>query len=372
MRTFKSLLHPSLSRRSGFQPPHRLCVTCNGASISLRALIASVLVGLSVSSALAQSPATTEPGEPATSPATSTATDADEAPPVIERPAPEVPENAVALNRAGTILLDRPKQRLLLKGQVVFREGPLEMFLCRAGTKEHESIISVKGEAKVIHAGLLAVGAEPGMPVTYDPEFKPPTGPVIDIYVRWIDAAGKPQRVQAQQWIRHSVGRYFAAPLKQLPKGLTIPKFSELRYDDQFDELSWYGRMTEKERDDLLALSSDEAYQTAIRSFFKQTKIRLLKSDWVFAGSRFITNKEGERYYLAETGTVICVANFADAMLDLAIPSSDSDGAQLFEANTDRIPELGTNVLVELVPRVKQAPAERAPDVAKDAKSPTD
>jgi hypothetical protein len=81
-----------------------------------------------------------------------------------------------------------------------------------------------------------------------------------------------------------------------------------------------------------------------------------LQYDWVFGGSLFRLDEEtNRRYYLAEGGDLICVSNFGSAMLDLPVASSDSNSGLLFEAFTERIPELGTRVLVVLKPRPEVA-----------------
>ena len=149
------------------------------------------------------------------------------------------------LNPQKTVLLDAARKRLLLKSQVVLREGVLEMFACLAGTKEHESVVAVDTEAYVIHAGLLAVGAEPGKPVQFEPEYRPPQGQRIDIFVNWTDENGRPHRRPAQHWVRHVTRRYYLEPLDALPEGLTLPEDSELRYDQKRKELIWFGPMSE-------------------------------------------------------------------------------------------------------------------------------
>ena len=58
----------------------------------------------------------------------------------------------------------------------------------------------------------------------------------------------------------------------------------------------------------------------------------------------------GEQFYQAEGGYLICVANFADALLDIREVSSADDSARTYEAWTEHIPPEGTPVLLELVP----------------------
>lgn len=279
------------------------------------------------------------------------------APPEAVRAGQSADETSGArpLNPKGTVLLDLENKRVLLKGRVVLREGLLEMLICKAQTKEHESIVSVDSDAYVIHAALLAVGAEPGRPVRFEPEFQPPTGQKIDIYFNWKDADGKPHRERAQRWVRNVTRRYYVEALPKLPDGFTMPDESELRYDEKHGELIWFGQMTEKERDELLALSRDEAYRAAIRKFYDAGRPRELDADFVFAGSGFYQQKDGTNWYQAEAGNVVCVANFSDAMIDVAVESSSSNEGLLFEPYTERIPPEGTPVTVELIPVVEDA-----------------
>src|SRR6185503_19951057 len=73
------------------------------------------------------------------------------------------------------IWIDPKRKIVVVDGKVVLREGALEMFACPKGTKEHESIVAVNSNAQFVHAGLIAVGAEPGHPVVFAPEYKPAT-----------------------------------------------------------------------------------------------------------------------------------------------------------------------------------------------------
>lgn len=268
----------------------------------------------------------------------------------------------VPLNEKKTVLLDRPGKRVLLKSKVVLRNGLLEMFCCLKNTKEHESILAVDAKAYVIHTGLLALGAEPGRPVQFvrpDPEnpekqieeYRPPTGQRIDVFVQWTDEKGKLHRKPAQKWIRYALHRFYLEDLKQRPEDLKIPDDSRLRYHEDSGELSWYGPMSDGERDELLGLSEGKKYRKIIRSFYRRTRPKPMDADWVFAGSGFsVDERTGKKRYLAEGGDLICVANFPTAMLDVTRRSSSSNDALMFEAWTERIPPLGTEVTVELVP----------------------
>lgn len=88
-----------------------------------------------------------------------------------------------------------------------------------------------------------------------------------------------------------------------------------------------------------------------------------MQQNWVFAGSGFWTDdRTGEKYYMAEDGDFVCVSNFASAMLDLPTESSQSAGALLFEAFTDRIPPQGSPVTMILTPKVEKKDEEKNKD----------
>lgn len=266
----------------------------------------------------------------------------------------------VPVNKQGTVLIDVSGKRVLLKAKVVLREGLLEMFCCLKQTKEHESILAVDSKAYTIHTALLAIGAKPGRPVRFVPKYKPAIGQRIDIFVQWTDKTGKLHRAPAQHWIRHATRRFYVARLEKLPAGFKLPPKSELRYDEKNHELTWYGRMTARQRDALLKLSNDGPYQKAIRSFFQRSQPRPMRAHWIFTGSRLFTDKRtGKNIYQAEGGDLICVSNFATAMIDVDIRSSASAGeGLLFEPDPTQVPPLGTAVTIELIPFVaKKRPA---------------
>lgn len=268
----------------------------------------------------------------------------------------------VPLNKQGTVLLDVDGKRMLLKTKVCLREGVLEMFCCLKQTKEHESILTIDSEAYVIHTGLLALGAKPGSPVKFQPEYTPPKGTRIRIFCQWTDKDGKKHREPAEKWVRNSSRRFLVEVFDEKPAGLDLKEGSELKWDEKNKELYWYGHMSEKQRDSFLAMSKDSKYRKAIQRFFVRTQLHELDAPWVFAGSGFFVDESnGTKSYLAEGGDLICVANFASAMLDLAVQSSATGESNLmWEAWTDRIPPVGTEVLLELVPEFDEKPTDKS------------
>lgn len=283
---------------------------------------------------------------------------------------PKGTDDLIPLNTAKTVLLDKEGGKVILQTEVVLRAGLLEMLCCLKQTKEHESILSLAAEARTVHAGLLALGIEPGAPVKFIPEYQPPSGTQIDIFLMWRDESGKWHREPAQKWIRHSTRRYFIAELKSLPEGLKIPESSDLRFDPKHHELLWFGIMSADQKKELLSWSDDKPYRTAIEKLFEISQLKPMDADWVFAGSGFYRDEEtGKEMYRAEGGDLICVANFASATLDVREKSTQSgDEGLSYEAWEERIPPLGTKVRVELIPVKK--PAADLPDAPSLPKQP--
>lgn len=76
-----------------------------------------------------------------------------------------------------------------------------------------------------------------------------------------------------------------------------------------------------------------------------------MEHDWVFAGSQFQQLEPDQPpYYAANGGDVICVSNFETAMLDLPVELPNENNQLVFDAFTERIPPLGSQVLVILEP----------------------
>lgn len=110
---------------------------------------------------------------------------------------------------------------------------------------------------------------------------------------------------------------------------------------------------------DIWVLWKDEKGQNQkikAQEWVKQVKTdKAMPYNFVFAGSGFWKDDDGKEYYYADGGDFICVSNFATAMLDLPVESSQDNTGLLFVANTEKIPPKGTKVRLVLMPR----PAEK-------------
>jgi hypothetical protein len=189
---------------------------------------------------------------------------------------------------------DKKTRRVLLATAVCLREGPLEIFMCKKGTKEHEAILHADYDALKIHQMLILAGAEPGKPTqfvnpkTEQADYKPATGTKIKVSVHYT-RGGKPFTHPAQEWI------------------------------------------------------------------WDPKKKAILPYDWVFAGSTvFIDPDNKKKYYGANSGDVISISNFPYSMLEIPAEVSKDDSSLVYEAKTDRIPPLRSKVWVILEPVVEK------------------
>ena len=202
---------------------------------------------------------------------------------------PLLPDGSLLLETA--TLGGKPKPiRLLVRAEVCLRKGPLELFLCRTRSKEHEAIVRSGVEPRLLHAGLLALGLAPGSPVQYvDPKtreeaYRPASGPAVRVTLHY-KLNGKSETKPAQQWV---LDRKANKPMAQ---------------------------------------------------------------DWVFAGSTFYQDPDDPEqppYYMANNGDVISLSNFPSAMLDLPVQSTQDNEQLGYEALTDAIPPLYSGVWVIL------------------------
>ena len=96
--------------------------------------------------------------------------------------------------------------RTALACEVCLREGPLEQFLCKKGTKEHEAIVRVDVDAEFVHGAILAAGGKAGDPTGFvDPKtgqakYTPATGSKVKVLVHY-KKDGKLHTHPAQEWI---------------------------------------------------------------------------------------------------------------------------------------------------------------------------
>jgi len=148
------------------------------------------------SAALPEIPADFEFEQPNESDYESEEKPVDLGPPLVEEP-----ENLKRLDPKRPVWVDMKNKRVVMVGQICQREALLELFVCLRNTKEHEAIVTVDVQAQSVHAGLLAVGAQVGSPVRWNPAYSPATGTEIEITLVWKDEKGQRKTARAQDWV---------------------------------------------------------------------------------------------------------------------------------------------------------------------------
>jgi len=117
---------------------------------------------------------------------------------------PPLVDNAADLKRLDPVLpvwLDGKLKRVVVVGEVCRAKYPLEFFAVLRG-RDYESVVVVDMRPRIVHAALLALGAQPGQPARLEPRFEPAYGTEITIDVVWKGKDGKREQARAQEWIR--------------------------------------------------------------------------------------------------------------------------------------------------------------------------
>ena len=101
------------------------------------------------------------------------------------------------------VRIDWTTRTVELDARVVLRRGPLELFACTPGTREHESIVTVRTGPAHIYQALGLIGLEPGSPVRFDRKrerYLPPTGEALEILVRY-EKDGLQRTAPIERWM---------------------------------------------------------------------------------------------------------------------------------------------------------------------------
>lgn len=176
---------------------------------ALGLLAAAVFLGsgLAVATAAQEQPAAEKPAPgppPATALRAEAETTAGPSPPQSDELGPPLvdhPENLKRLHRTQPVWIDPKEKAVVIQGRTCRASYPLEFLVTMPG-REYEAVIVSTVPPSVVHAGLMALGAKPGNPVQFVPEFRPPSGTEIEIEVRWKDSKGKVQKAPARDWVR--------------------------------------------------------------------------------------------------------------------------------------------------------------------------
>lgn len=129
------------------------------------------------------------------------------------------PPAARTVTVASGVLADRLAREVRVAATVACDRGWLEQAVCRSGTRDHESLLSIDAPPSAVHAALLLVGLEPGAPGSWREvpgtpdgvERVPPRGPAVELWVRspkgevplssWIHDPVRGARFADQPWV---------------------------------------------------------------------------------------------------------------------------------------------------------------------------
>jgi hypothetical protein len=198
-----------------------------------------------------------------------------------------VPASAPLLQLHPGVQADRAARAVSVQGRVACRRGYLEQVACGRGSREHESLIVIDAPATAVHAALLAIGLQPGAPG------------------EWHQAADGSLSVQPP-----------AGPSLQVlvqPRGAAEPV-------------------------------PVQAWLRDLRGGAAPTP------RFVFAGSRLVPGRSGERYLADESGSVIGLVTFGDEVVALqeVLPDRVAVQPAHFQARTEAMPDEGTPVTLWL------------------------
>jgi hypothetical protein len=226
---------------------------------------------------------------------------------------PEEKDNAKKVQDKGPkapipIRVDRKKRIVDIDAVICLREGDwLELLACAKGTKEHESILSIKASPSEVHGALLLIGLKEGSPLRYvkvggKRKLLDPQGPRIAITLVYKDEKGKTIEIPAHEWV--------------------------------------VNQKSGKKLNDNIWLFSG--------SFFDKYKVpKKLGSD------EYVVK---ERYAADLSGTIISLVNFGDDVLSRDTNLTDKTDGGVWGVATKKVPKLGTKVIIRMRPAAKVKP----------------
>lgn len=111
-----------------------------------------------------------------------------------------------------------------VNARVVLRDGPLELLLCTAGSKEHESILTTSARPRDIFQAMGLIGLEPGKPVRWNESrdgLLPPEGQKLTLTVEYTKE-GRSVSHPVERWLATADGASVASPLPWVFSGSRV------------------------------------------------------------------------------------------------------------------------------------------------------
>jgi len=192
----------------------------------------------------------------------------------------------VALHPA--VSLQRGGGELQVQARVACTRGDLEQVCCARGTREHESLLAIQNPPSTVQAGLLALGLRSGSPGS---------------------------------WRTAPDGR-----LEQVPPSGSLVEVL----------VRWQDGVATRE--------------TPVGDWLDDRRPGPSDARFVFAGSRFVTTPQGERFAADLSGSIVGLVTFGDEVIACAevVPDRVEVAPPRWRARTGAMPAEGTPVVLVL------------------------
>lgn len=117
----------------------------------------------------------------------------------------EIPVKKDGIIKFKHVKIDTKNRTISITSNALKANYGLECLLCQKGTKDHESVLNTEAKAWQIHAGLLALGLDPGIPSRLiGDKYVPPRGAKLSLTVKWTDKKGKTHEMPVTDWMKIS------------------------------------------------------------------------------------------------------------------------------------------------------------------------
>lgn len=195
-------------------------------------------------------------------------------------------EGPVALHPS--VSLRRNEAEVQVQAVVACARGDLEQVCCGRGTREHESLLVTDASASSIQAGLLALGLQPGAPG------------------HWRQGAG---------------GQLEEQPPLGSPVDVSV---------------RW--------------VEGGVAREVPIAQWLEDRRSGAGETRFVFAGSRFVNTRQGQRFAADLSGSVVGLVTFGDEVVACTqvVPDRVDVSPPRWRARTSAMPPEGTSVTMVL------------------------
>lgn len=264
------------------------------------------------------------------------------------------------------------EKKMEVQGKIAINKGILDFFAVARDGKDYESVLVLFCKPSHFQAGLILLGLKKGewlKPKTNVDgprkwEINQGHGDFVDMKVSWKVAEGIKTRLDFYRERLKDVSR----DLKLYKDSMKMDLKPQMRknYEKRINELSKTAKTLDKKiaRMKILLGTTNENERVELDAcqliINRETGKPLENSPWVFTGSRFFKDKEGNEIFAADTDRSIiavwydhiCILNLAKRTKN---PYEGEDTG--LEINTTVAPGKNTPVILTVIPQKKKEPS---------------